>query len=235
MTKEEILRDFFNTALKGESKTYNDHNWYTTGNTLNGYIEGRNKNPYSLLKKPLSQYTIGEIKAFQSNPRNSVGQLWATGRYQIIPSTLIGIVSKAGLSDSDKYSKENQDKLGYQLMLERSAIKNYITGAVPDTTQNLQNAALHMSMIWSSIGVPFPTNGKQTNQSYYASDRASVDTKDVQNKLKELRGRLGGKLTEVTEFTKKNFKPLIIGFVIITLGVLLVVYRKNIADYLTKL
>lgn len=235
MTKEEILKDFFNTALKGESKTYNDHNWYTSGNKLNGYIEGSGRSPYSLLKKPLSEYTIGEVKSFQNRSRDNVGQLWATGRYQIIPSTLIGIVRKAGLSDSEKYSKVNQDKLGFQLMLERTPIKNYINGVVPDTTQNLQNAALHMSMIWSSIGVPFPTNGKQTNQSYYPKDKASVDTKDVQEKLRELRSRLGGKITQSVEFAKRNVWVLIIGIVIITLGILLFVYRKKIADYITKL
>ena len=53
MTREEALKDFFNTALKGESKTYNDHNWYTSGG-LRGYIEGQNAARYPLLTKPLS-------------------------------------------------------------------------------------------------------------------------------------------------------------------------------------
>ena len=33
------LTDFFETILKGESKTYNDHNYYTSGG-LRGFIEG---------------------------------------------------------------------------------------------------------------------------------------------------------------------------------------------------
>ena len=95
MFSNSSLKNFFDIALAGESKTYNDHNWYTN-NGLKGFIEGRGKSPYSLLSKDLSKYTIGEIKSFQSNPRNSVGQLWATGRYQIIPNTLEGSVKKSG-------------------------------------------------------------------------------------------------------------------------------------------
>ena len=42
MTQKEALKKFFDVALKGESKTYNDHNWYTCSggvkNCLKGYI-----------------------------------------------------------------------------------------------------------------------------------------------------------------------------------------------------
>ena len=170
MFSNSSLKNFFDIALAGESKTYNDHNWYTN-NGLKGFIEGRGKSPYSLLSKDLSKYTIGEIKSFQSNPRNSVGQLWATGRYQIIPNTLEGSVKKAGLSDSDLYSAENQDKLGLSLLDARSNIRNYIRQEIPDTLENLQNASLSMAKVWSSIGVPFQVQGRkkvvEKNESYY--------------------------------------------------------------------
>jgi hypothetical protein len=234
MTKEEALKDFFNTALKGESKTYNDHNWYSTSG-LRGYIQGGGSSPYPLLKKALSEYTIGEIKQFQSRPRDASGQLWATGRYQIIPSTLKGVQARTGLSDSAKYNKEAQDKMAYALLIERKPINDYIKGSVPDTTANLQNAALHMSMIWSSIGVPYAVNGKQVNQSYYASDRASVDTAAVQAKLRELRGSL---LSKGLTLAKDNPKTTIAIFVIIALmitAILLLIYRKRIARSLTKM
>jgi len=58
------ISEFFDVILKGESKTYNDHNWYTP-NGLKGFIEGRSSSPYPLLTKPLSEYTIGEVKEFQ--------------------------------------------------------------------------------------------------------------------------------------------------------------------------
>jgi len=238
MTRTDAINDFFMTALKGESKTYNDHNWYTSGG-LKGYIQGQSSNPYPLLKKALSEYTIGEVKAFQARSRDASGQLWATGRYQIIPSTLKGVQANVGLPDSAKYNEENQDKLAFQLLMNRPTLSKYIKGTIPDTTANLQKASLEMAMIWSSIGVPYPTNGKQTNQSYYSHDKASVKSETIQAKLQELRNNLGGKITEATEstirFAKKNYWALIIGVVIIVLAILLIFYRKKIVSYITNL
>jgi len=186
------ISEFFDVILKGESKTYNDHNWYT-GSGLKGYIEGVNSNRYSLLQKPLSDYTLGEVKAFQSRGRDSQGQLWATGRYQIIPSTLKGVQARLGLPDSTKYDAQTQDKMGVSLLTERSSIKNYLSGILPDTKENLEKASLEVAKIWSSVGVPYATQGSKRavskNESYYSGggDRASVNTEDVQEALKKLR------------------------------------------------
>jgi len=213
---DNIYATFFDTVLRGESKTYNDHNWYTSGG-LRGYIEGRGGNTYPLLKKPLSEYTIGEVKAFQSRPRDNTGQLWATGRYQIIPNTLIGAMKKAGLNDSDKYSQSNQDKLARELLKDRKDLWNYLSSAVPDTTENLQKAGLQMAMIWSSIGVPYRVQGSKRvvnkDESYYSGggDKASVSSNAVAEKLRYLRNGLAGKVFQAVGtgvgFVKE--KPLI--------------------------
>ena len=186
------IKNFFDVILAGESKTYNDHNYYTNSG-LKGYIQGSWGKKYSPLKKDLSQYTIGEIKSFQSNSRDSVGQLWATGRYQIIPDTLKGTSSKVGLSDSDLYSEVNQDKMAIQLLYGRSPIKNYITGAVADNKENLEKASLSMAQIWSSIGVPYAMQGEKKwvnkNESYYSGggDKARITTEATQEALRKLR------------------------------------------------
>lgn len=242
MASNSALTDFFNTALRGESKTYNDHNWYTPSG-LKGFIEGRSSKPYPLLKKPLSEYTIGEVKQFQARSRDSNGQLWATGRYQIIPSTLKGIQAKLGLPDSAKYNKQNQDKLAFQLLMERPTLSKYLKGTIPDTTQNVQKASLEMAMIWSSIGVPYDMQGHRKpikkNQSYYAGgDTASVDSEIVQAKLRELRGNLGGKIESTVEstkeFAKKNTGVVILIIFIIVLAILLLLFRKKIVSLITK-
>lgn len=208
------LKDFFDIILKGESRTYNDHNWYicTGSGCLRSYIEGRNANPYPLLKKPLSQYTIKQVLEFQSKPRTKeVGQLWATGRYQIIPKTLKGIYVKAGLKDTDLYNQANQDKMGLALMKERTAIRNYIHGLNTDNKENRQKAALEMAKIWSSVGVPYRVKGAnrmvEKNESYYSGggDKASVDTELVQMALQELRKQLGG----FTEYAKDEVQQTI--------------------------
>lgn len=226
------LQSFFQIILEGESKTYNDHNWYTSGG-LRGYIEGRGKPMYPLLTKPLSEYTLGEVKNFQAQSRSGNGQLWATGRYQIIPNTLKGLQADLNLPDSTKYNVEIQDKMGLQLLLNRKSLKDYITSAVPDSKENLEKASLAVSQIWSSVGVPYDMVGRygniSKNQSFYAGggDRASVNTEIVQEKLKELRRTFKfGSSEEKNTKPKKSKKGLIITLVSLSLiGIGFAVYK----------
>ena len=153
------ITNFFDVILRGESRTYDDHNWYVSGSRLKGYIKGRNTSRYPLLNKDLSKYSFGEIKSFQSRGRDSDGQLWATGRYQIIPSTLRGVQKKVGLADFAIYNAENQDKLGYALLVERRNIRNYLNGSVADTKENRELASLDVAKVWSSVGVPYRVFG----------------------------------------------------------------------------
>lgn len=64
------------------------------------------------LGKNLTDMTIGEVKQHQ----NVKGDLWAAGRYQIIPISLPTAQSAAGLKDSDMFDKNNQDLLGIGLL-----------------------------------------------------------------------------------------------------------------------
>ena len=210
MTKEQILKSFWDSILSGESRSYNDHNWYV-GGTLKVWLQGSNSYPYGLLKKPLEKTTIGDVKKFQANAKDSAyGKLWATGRYQIIPTTLLGLLKRVPLKDSDLYNKENQDRLGWELIKERKAIIDYINGVVPDTKENLERASLEMAKIWASLGVPYSANGVGKDQSYYGKnnvDKASVLSATVMQKLKELRFNLQKYLSGGVEFVKK--KPLL--------------------------
>lgn len=211
MTREQILKAFWDSILKGESRSYNDHNWYV-GDSLKGWLEGSGKYPYGLLKKPLEKTTIGDVKRFQANSRhnNSYGQLWATGRYQIIPKTLLGLLKRVPLKDTDLYNKENQDKLGWELIKERKPIIDYINGTIPDTQTNLERASLEMAKIWASLGVPYSANGVGKDQSYYGKngvDKAHVKSEVVMAKLKELRNNIQRYLSEGVTFVKK--KPLL--------------------------
>jgi hypothetical protein len=206
------ITDFFDVILRGESRTYDDHNWYVSGGRLRGYIKGRNTNPYPLLKKDLSKYSFGEIKAFQSRDRDANGQLWATGRYQIIPSTLRGVQKQVGLPDSAIYDLENQDKLGFALLVERRNTRNYLYGKVPDTLQNRQLAALDIAKVWSSVGVPYRVFGGrgryvEKDESYYkgGGDKASVPSIDAQQALQKLRNSLLNNQVPQAPTIKRDF------------------------------
>ena len=167
-------------VTKGESKTYNDYNFYNVSG-LKGNIDGKGSK-YPLLNRPLTTYTVGQVKRMQAEARYGAnGQLFATGRYQIIPSTLIYLQKFAGISDSALYNKVTQDRLANALIATKPALNTYLTGEVPDTDYNLRAAALGVAQIWSSVGKP------SDNTSYYPNDRATTSTIDVQKILKSYR------------------------------------------------
>ena len=177
-------------VISHEAKTYDDHNYYTTGNRLGGYIKGGWGKRYPLLTKDLSQYNVSDVMTFQSKPRDSVGQLYATGLYQIIPKTLAGTLARAGVKWSDKYNNETQDKLAMVLLQERKNLWNYLTGKVADTDANANAAVLDLAMTWASIGVPYDMRGAygmiKKGQSYYqgGGDKAATDPDEVKKIVK---------------------------------------------------
>jgi hypothetical protein len=166
-------------VTRGESKTYNDYNFYTVSG-LKSNVDGKGQ-VYPLLVRPLTTYTVGYIKFMQAQSRYGTnGQLYATGKYQIIPSTLIGMTKIAKISDSAIYDNITQDKLANALIASKSALNNYLTGKVPDTDTNLRAAALAVAQIWSSVGQP------SNNKSYYG-ENATVSTYEVQKMLRSYR------------------------------------------------
>ena len=56
---------------KHEAKSYDDHNYYVNGYNLRSYLKGISGVQYGLLTKNLSEYTVGEVKAFQQHKRDS--------------------------------------------------------------------------------------------------------------------------------------------------------------------
>jgi hypothetical protein len=169
----------YDLVTRGESKTYNDYNFYTVSG-LKSNVDGKGSK-YPLLNRPLSTYTVGAIKRMQAENRyDTNGQLYATGKYQIIPGTLIGMTKLAKISDSAIYDNITQDKLANALIASKSALNNYLTGKVADTDTNLRAAALAVAQIWSSVGQP------SNNKSYYG-ENATVSTTEVQKMLRSYR------------------------------------------------
>jgi hypothetical protein len=105
--------------------------------------------------------------------------------YQIIPSTLLGTLSSAGVKTTDIYNTATQDKLGMALLRQRPNLWAYLTAKVPDTELNVNRAALDIAKTWSSVGVPFNVTGARQfvyrGQSYYqgGGDRAATSPDDI--------------------------------------------------------
>jgi len=166
-------------VTRGESKTYDDYNFYNIFG-LQSNVAGKGPE-YPLLNRPLSLYPVASIKRMQAENRYGArGQLYATGKYQIIPSTLIAMQKLAGISDLALYNNVTQDKLANALIASKSSLNNYLTGKVPDTDTNLKAAALGVAQIWSSVGQP------SNNKSYYG-ENATVSTTEVQKMLRSYR------------------------------------------------
>ena len=105
---------FLELVKNKESKSYGEYDAMNTGGTASGHIAYGSANSKDVLDKPLTQMTIGEVMALQSE-----GKLHAAGAYQIIGKTLPGILPFAGLNENDMFDKANQDKLAVALYRRR--------------------------------------------------------------------------------------------------------------------
>lgn len=104
----------------------------------------------------LSTKKVGEVMKLQSEK-----QLFAAGKYQIIPETLNRLVNQGIVSMNDTFDKETQDKLGKALYDRRIAI----AGDDPIRQQ------FELSKEWAAVANPY------TGASYYAgvgNNKASI-------------------------------------------------------------
>jgi peptidoglycan hydrolase-like protein with peptidoglycan-binding domain len=139
------------------------------------------------LPKPLVLMTVDQVIA--DGPRRArdrtggVKGSSAAGRYQFMQNTLTGLKAQLGLSGSELMTPELQDRLGYQLLVQRG-YKRFMLGTLP-----LKSFGNQIAMEWASFPVLSDINGKHRGQSYYAGDgqnHALVDADDVENVLQSM-------------------------------------------------
>lgn len=173
------LLDFIGSGEGG----YNSMNQGTQGNS----IVGSTNNASSKLGKNLTDMTIGEIMDRQaylmnlSNPQISDYGIFAAGKYQIIPGTMPGAVAGAGLSRSDKFTPQNQDKLGMALIMnKRPYVGKYLRGEHND----VQGAMLELAREFASM--PDPNTGRSL---YGSGNRAFHSVDEVREALIKARNK----------------------------------------------
>jgi hypothetical protein len=139
-------------------------------------------------QKLLSTMTLKEIISLQkgSNPyfNPNAGHkrtLFAVGAYQIIPETMFSAILSSGLSDSDVFNEDNQDKLGLALIYggKRPALRDYLKGS---NSVTLEQAQTDFALEWASVPLP-------SGKSAYAGtgNAAGHSSEEVQAVLKEVR------------------------------------------------
>lgn len=122
-----------NVLAKGEGG-WNSVNRGRAGDTPGGIVSVTGKN--------FSELTVGQVKSLQRS------RIYAVGRYQMIPSTLSYAVSKAGVSASELFTPQVQNRL-LQALLDhkRPSIGAYIRGE----HDNLNLALRAMALEWASV------------------------------------------------------------------------------------
>lgn len=124
-------------------------------------------NKQDRLPKPVTTMTIAEVQAAQPGWSKSFGSS-ATGRYQFMLATLRDLIPEVGLSKSQLFDADLQDRLGY-VLLKRRGILAYLAGEISKT-----EFAKRLAQEWASLPVLAPTKGGSRQvvrgQSFYAGD-----------------------------------------------------------------
>ena len=120
---------------------------------------------------------------------NDGARVFASGKYQTIPTTLQEAVVAGYASPTDKYDGNTQEKvMDYLLTRKRKAVGNYINGS----SSSLDAALLDLAKEWASMPSPKRrvVKGKVYNvgDSYYGgANKSGTSLKDVRAILKQAR------------------------------------------------
>jgi hypothetical protein len=125
------------------------------------FTGGKGQTPYG---KKVTDMTVGEIRERQGR-----GELYAVGKWQMIPSTMNDAVAKGYLKDSDPFTDALQDRLfDYFITQKRPLVGKYLSG---DPNVSREDAVLEIAKEWASVGVPYDMKGSRKEvkrgQSYY--------------------------------------------------------------------
>lgn len=115
----------------------------------------------------LTSMTLGEVMA-----RQKAGEIFAAGRYQVIPNTLQEAVQNLGLDPSQKFDQALQDRIFKEYLITQ---KRPEIGALLAGKGSVGAAMLAASQEWAGLGVAPGTrlrNGRiaRGGESYYAGD-----------------------------------------------------------------
>lgn len=141
-------------------------------------------NKQDKLPKPITSMTLAELQGHQSKgwPAKST----ASGGYQFMKATLAGLRKELGLRDTQVFTPDLQDRLGYHLLIRRGYDK-FIAG-----TLSVNGFALNLAKEWASFPVLSATQGQKRKVtrgfSYYDGDglnKSLISPPEIENLLAE--------------------------------------------------
>lgn len=106
-----------------ESTSYGGYDAMNTGGAAGGTVAYGSANSVNSLGRGLSTMSVQEVMDLQAR-----GKVHAAGRYQIIGSTLKGLINNGVANPNDRFDANTQDKLAVALARRRIASRNALTG-----------------------------------------------------------------------------------------------------------
>ncbi len=131
-----------------------------------------------------SSLTLGEVMRRQSLSRSDPDYLFAVGKYQIVPGTMIETVNALGIDRNQPFTPELQEQMFADYLIDgkRPAINAYITGQSSD----LKAAQLALAQEFASVADP------NTGRSFYdglANNSSSITADEAANALNQMRSQ----------------------------------------------
>lgn len=130
----------------------------------------------------LSSLTLGQVQDLQKLDRQDPNRLYAVGKYQIVPSTMDGAVSKLKLVRNERFTPELQDKIfsNYLIVDKQHAVHDFITGKPGASMEAAQRG---LAREWASFGDP----DKDGETHYMPPNHASITLKQSADALNQMR------------------------------------------------
>jgi hypothetical protein len=126
-----------------------------TSSTSNYGIANRNGNA-QISTTNVENLTFDELLRLSKLPDNqqNLNRVFAAGKFQVIPSTLEDIKKVFGFGGKDKFTKENQEKIGDYLLLNGDTSRvfglgRYLKGDNAGSEKDLEDAIQAVGQIWA--------------------------------------------------------------------------------------
>ena len=154
----------------------------------NAYNRGSDRNsPSNREPINLTSMTLEEIMTAQARRKNDPQRLFAVGKYQMVPETLSEGVKKLGISTSERFTPELQERFFTEFLAgkKRPAIGNYITGK----SENIDAAINSAAYEWAALQL---TSGRGyydkvgTNHASISPDRVKAVLVKARTRYQEL-------------------------------------------------
>ena len=187
---QSTIRNLLDQISKGEGTS--DENAKRKG-FASGYDVPLGFGKFGMPEKPITQMTLGELKAYQQQVRKASGKMnsSAMGKYQIVGTTLSELQEQLKLPDSAKFTPELQDKMA-MMLLKRRGLDKFTSGKM---TGNQFQASLYKE--WASIA--HPDTGK-------ALQHTGTSDSDIKSALAGLKGGEASSSVVNTSFTPTSNK-----------------------------